>query len=87
MLWSLIKKELLGHILEFRFGVSAVLCVVLALVSVSVLRGDLEYKRKNVQAARRVSDAYLKELLGRSSRLAAESRRRRIRDAVGGRLR
>ena len=43
-------------------------------------------KRKTVQDARRVSDAYLKELLGRSSRLAAESRRRRIRDAVGARF-
>ena len=44
-------------------------------------------KRKGVQGARRVSDAYLRELLGRSSRRAAESRRRRIRDAVGARLR
>ena len=52
MLWNLIKKELLGHILEFRFGLSAVLCAVLALVSVSVLRGDLAYKRENVQANR-----------------------------------
>ncbi|MCK5734456.1 MAG: ABC transporter permease subunit [Candidatus Latescibacteria bacterium] len=52
MLWNLIKKELRGHILEFRFGISAVLCVVLALVSVSVLRGDLAYKRENAQANR-----------------------------------
>ena len=44
-------------------------------------------KRGNIQGTRRVSDAYLRELLGRSSRLAAESRRRRIRDAVGSRLR
>ena len=43
-------------------------------------------KRREIQAARRVSDAYLKELLGRSSRLAARSRSRRIRDAVLGRL-
>ena len=52
MLWNLIKKELVGHILEFRFGLSAVLCTVLALASVSVLRGDLAYKRENVQANR-----------------------------------
>ncbi len=44
-------------------------------------------KRKVIQGAKRVSDAYLRELLGRSSQRAAESRRRRIRDAVGARLR
>ncbi|MBA2512279.1 MAG: glycosyltransferase family 2 protein [Rubrobacteraceae bacterium] len=44
-------------------------------------------KRKGIQGARRVSDAYLRELLGRSSRRAAESRRRRIKDAVRARLR
>ena len=44
-------------------------------------------KRRQIQGNKKVSDAYLKELLGRSSRLAAESRRRRIRDAFGARLR
>ena len=44
-------------------------------------------KRRWIQDAKRVSDTYLRELLGHSSRLAAESRRRRIRDAVGARLR
>ena len=44
-------------------------------------------KRRKIQNERRVSDAYLRELLGRSSRRAAESRRRRIRDAVRARLR
>jgi GT2 family glycosyltransferase len=44
-------------------------------------------KRRKIQGGRRVSDAYLKELLGRSSRRAAESRRRRVRDAVEARLR
>lgn len=43
-------------------------------------------KRKAVQGGRRVSDAYLQELLLRSSRLAAESRRRRILDAVRSKL-
>jgi GT2 family glycosyltransferase len=43
-------------------------------------------KRRGIQESRRVSDAYLRELLGRSSRRAAESRRRRIRDAVRARL-
>ena len=43
-------------------------------------------KRKDIQEKRRVSDAYLRELLRRSSRLAAESRRRRVRDAVRARL-
>jgi GT2 family glycosyltransferase len=44
-------------------------------------------KRRHIQDGRRVSDAYLRELLGRSSRLAAGSRRRRIRDALAARLR
>jgi hypothetical protein len=44
-------------------------------------------KRRLIQDGRRVSDAYLRELLGRSSRLAAGSRRRRIRDALTNRLR
>lgn len=39
-------------------------------------------KRSRIQGARLVSDAYLRELLGSSSRRAAESRRRRVRDAV-----
>ena len=39
-------------------------------------------KRRKIQASRRVSDAYLRHLLGHSSRLAAVSRRRRIRDAL-----
>jgi GT2 family glycosyltransferase len=43
-------------------------------------------KRRNIQDGRRVSDVYLRELLGRSSRLAAGSRRRRIRDALAARL-
>ena len=44
-------------------------------------------KRRHIQDGRRVSDAYLRELLGRSSRLAAGSRRRRIRDVLATRLR
>jgi GT2 family glycosyltransferase len=44
-------------------------------------------KRRSILDRRRVSDAYLRELLGRSSRLAAGSRRRRIRDALAARLR
>ncbi len=43
-------------------------------------------KRREVQKRRRVSDAYVRELLQRSSRQAAESRRRRIRDAIRLRL-
>ncbi len=43
-------------------------------------------KRRHIQDGRRVSDVYLRELLGRSSRLAAGSRRRRIRDALAARL-
>ena len=44
-------------------------------------------KRRGIQQTKRISDAYLRELLARSSRLAAESRRRRIRDAVRARIR
>lgn len=43
-------------------------------------------KRQEIQEGKRVSDAYLRQLLGRSSRRAAESRRRRIRDALRTRL-
>ncbi|WP_166178196.1 glycosyltransferase family 2 protein [Rubrobacter tropicus] len=39
-------------------------------------------KRRKIQNTRRVSDAYLRELLVRSSRRAAESRRRRIKDSL-----
>lgn len=43
-------------------------------------------KRRKIQARKRVSDAYLREALDRSSRQAAESRRRRVRDAAMSRL-
>jgi hypothetical protein len=43
-------------------------------------------KRAEIQASRRVSDAYIKELLLHSSRRAKESRRRRIRDGACARL-
>ena len=43
-------------------------------------------KRKGIQASRRVSDAYVGELLRRSSGLAARSRGRRVRDALLARL-
>ena len=42
----------------------------------------MKKKRREIQDGRRVSDAYLKELLGRSSRRAAESRGRRVRGAI-----
>ncbi len=43
-------------------------------------------KRREIQPKKRVSDVYLRELLGRSSRRAAESRRRRMQDALKARL-
>ena len=43
-------------------------------------------KRRLIQAHRRVSKDYLRELLRESSRLAAESQRRRIRDQLSSRL-
>ena len=43
-------------------------------------------KRAEVQGRKRVSDAYVRELLRRSSRRAAASRRRRIRDGLRLRL-
>ena len=39
-------------------------------------------KRAEVQRRKRVSDAYVRELLQGSSRRAAESQRRRIRDGI-----
>jgi hypothetical protein len=43
-------------------------------------------KRKEIQSQRRVSDDYIRQLLRESSRQAAESRRRRIRDQIRLRL-
>ena len=43
-------------------------------------------KRKAIQSTRRVSDAYVRDLLRESSRRAAESRRRRLRDRLMLRL-
>jgi hypothetical protein len=39
-------------------------------------------KRKSIQKGRRVSDDYVRRLLRESSRQAAESQRRRIRDQI-----
>ena len=40
MLRTLIKKEFLNHLLSFRFQVSALICLLLMILSVVVLRGE-----------------------------------------------
>ena len=54
MLWTMIRKEWVRNLLELRFLVCAVLCVFLALVSVLVLRADLEAKRTDFSTNREI---------------------------------
>ena len=49
MLSTLIKKELLAHMLEFRFAITTALCVILAIISVSVLKMDLATKKHDFE--------------------------------------
>ena len=50
MLWTLIRKEFTSHVLGFRFITSAVLCLILVLVSVIVLEGDYFQRKRDFQA-------------------------------------
>ncbi|HID95353.1 MAG TPA: DUF3526 domain-containing protein, partial [Candidatus Latescibacteria bacterium] len=50
MLWTLVRKEFLEHVLGLRFITSAVLCVVLVLTSVIVLKGDFTAKKRDFNA-------------------------------------
>ena len=54
MLWTLIRKEWVRNLLELRFLVCGALCVLLALISVVVLRADLAAKRADFSANRAI---------------------------------
>jgi ABC-type transport system involved in multi-copper enzyme maturation permease subunit len=47
MFKTLFKKELLDHLLGFRFAVSAVLCLLLMIISVVILVGDYSARRND----------------------------------------
>jgi ABC-type transport system involved in multi-copper enzyme maturation permease subunit len=52
MIWRMILKELTTNILELRFLVCATLCVLLGVVSVFVLRADLEIRQQDFHSNR-----------------------------------
>ena len=54
MLWTMVRKELVQNLLELRFVVCAVLCVVLGSLSVFVLRADLAAKRTDYSENRQL---------------------------------
>ena len=54
MLWIMVRKELIQNLLELRFVVCAILCVVLGALSVFVLRADLATKRADFSSNRQL---------------------------------
>jgi ABC-type transport system involved in multi-copper enzyme maturation permease subunit len=54
MLWTMVRKELIQNLLELRFVVCAILCVVLGALSVFVLRADLATKRADFSSNRQL---------------------------------
>ena len=61
MLLALIKKEWLTSLLELRFVVCAALCIVLGVISVVVLRADLEARRSEYSQNQRLYKDQAKE--------------------------
>ncbi len=47
MFFTLLKKELLDHLLSFRFAVGSIICLVLMIVSLLVLKGDFLLARES----------------------------------------
>ncbi|CAA9382330.1 MAG: glycosyl transferase, family 2 [uncultured Rubrobacteraceae bacterium] len=89
LLWSLLPSVVLGQLsrlLVVSLSPGGLKAHLAGLAGAWRLLPKMLKKREAIQGARRTSDAYLKELLGRSSRRAAESRRRRIRDALMARV-
>ena len=89
LVWGVLPSVMLGQLsrlLVVSLSPGGFKAHVEGLVGAWRLLPKMLTKRKTVQGERRVSDAYLKEMLRRSSRRAAESRRRRIRDAVRSRF-
>jgi len=69
MLWNLIRKEFLNHILGFRFITSALLCGVVVGTSIIVLRGDYLQRQRDFDANR---VAYRHQAEGRGSYVQLE---------------
>ena len=61
MLRTLIKKELLAHMLEFRFAITTALCVILAIISVSVLKMDLSAKKHDFEGNQTIYQQQVEE--------------------------
>jgi GT2 family glycosyltransferase len=83
--WRLLPSIVVGQLLRlaitsvFRGGLRAYLG---GLLGAWRLLPRMLNKRRTIQKRRRVSDVYVRRLLTESSRRAAESRRRRVRDQV-----
>lgn len=85
LLWRFLPSIVLGQVsrmLVVSLSPGGLRAHIEGLAGAWRLLPKMRNKRREVQKKRRVSDAYLGELLGRSSRRAAESRRRRVRDTV-----
>jgi GT2 family glycosyltransferase len=85
LVWRLLPSLLAGQlsrILVTSFFSGGLRAHLSGLIGAWLLLPRMLGKRKAIQARKQVSDAYVRDLLRESSRRAAESRRRRIRDQV-----
>ena len=64
MVWSLIRKELSVNLLELRFLVCAALCVLLAVISVVVLRADLAARQEGFSTNKGIYRKQVEEYSG-----------------------
>lgn len=51
VLWTIVKKEMLGHVLSYRFLVTTLLCFLLTLASVGLLLLDYRSEKENYDAS------------------------------------
>ena len=90
LVWRILPSVVAGHL--YRLATTSLSPEILK-AYLSGLAGALRLlpkmlrKRKEIQGRRRVSDGYVYQLLRESSRVVAQSRRRRIRDQLSMRLR
>ena len=89
LVWRLLPSVVAGHL--YRLATTAASPGILkaylsGLAGAARLLPKMLRKRGEIQKRRRVSDAYVYQLLRESSRAVAESRRRRIRDQLSLRL-
>ncbi len=89
LVWRILPSVVAGHL--YRLATTSLSPEILK-AYLSGLAGALRLlpkmlrKRKEIQGRRRVSDGYVYQLLRESSRVVAQSRRRRIRDQLSMRL-